>query len=142
MFLRATTFLSGIGGAKSAVPRWGLEANTGIQVYGKGGMFWSKKQIIVRNAPYTINNPHKGQIEARINFGDTASGTKGQRGFSAEGLPKPASIIKSQVAGYRAPDRLAVEQYPSSLRHTLHTLAELKVMLAEMEGRGAAAEFR
>lgn len=88
--------------------------------------WWSKKPFYLRNPPYTILSPHKGQVETRINFGEKASAAKGRRGFE-EGLPVVAAHVKKTVSGYSAPSKLS-KPYPSQVRRTVHTLAELKAL--------------
>ena len=129
MLVRASTFITGAlavrgGGAES---RWQMGSQT-IQFYAPGGVWWSKKPVITRNAPYTINNPHPGQMEARINFGSVASKHRGEKGFK-DGLPIIAWHVKNEVKGYSAPDRMSPADYPSKTRHTVHTLDQLKEML-------------
>jgi len=126
MLLRASTFLVGVLNAASgsAEARWQMGANA-IQVYAPGGMFWSSKSLILRNAPYTINNPHLGQIEVRTRFGEIARSHKGAKGF-IEGLPAIAYYIKKELTGFKAPDAMTPEDYPSKKQRTKHTLESLK----------------
>ncbi len=138
--LRASTVLQAIG--SSALPRSSIDANSGIQVYSRGGMFWSNKPMIMRNAPYTINNPTVGQIETRINFGHAGSSAKGQRGFAADGLPAVASAVRSKIAGYHAPHALQPEAYLSSNKHTVHTMVELEAVLSTMTRSSGAVALR
>ncbi len=138
--VRGSTFISAVlSAAGGAEPRWRFGAKA-IQVYAPGGMFWSKKSVIARNAPYTIDSPHLGQMEARINFGEIARRHKGERGFK-EGLPIIAYYIKREMTGYKAPDAMRPEDYPSKKFHTVHTLEELKRMMRakRREVRGAPA---
>jgi len=108
--------------AGTAQPRNKLGA-TGIQVYSPGAMFWSKKSLILRNAPYTIENPHIGQIEARLNFGDHARANAGARGFE-RGLPKVAARLQDALSGWRTgwirantrPDREGYIRWKTSIR--------------------------
>jgi len=88
--------------------------------------WWSKKPFYLRNPPYTILSPHDGQIETRINFGKTAK-AKAEKGFK-EGLPATAANIRAAVKGYKAPSRMT-PPYPSRIRRTVHTLAELEGLL-------------
>jgi len=122
--------------AGTAQPRNKLGAS-GIQIYSPGGMFWSKKSLILRNAPYTIENPHVGQIETRLNFGDHASMNKGARGFE-RGLPKVAARLQDALSGYRAANRMAPEEYPSRQRG-YHTMDDLRSMLERKKATAAAA---
>ena len=132
MLLRPNVVFAAAG---TALPRNKLGA-CGIQAYSPGGMFWSKKSLILRNAPYTIENPHTGQIEARLNFGDHARANAGARGFE-RGLPKVAARLQDALSGYRAPDRMSPEEYPSR-QGGYHSMEELKAML-ERKTRAAAA---
>ena len=122
--------------AGTAQPRNKLGAS-GIQIYSPGGMWWSKKSLIIRNAPYTIENPHLGQIQARLNFGDHASMNKGATGFE-RGLPKVAARLQDALTGTKMANSMAPENYPS--RHGYHTMDDLRVMLEkkkrEAEKRG------
>ena len=129
VLVRGSTFISAVFRGITAEPRWQFGAKA-MQVYAPGGMFWSRKSIIARNAPYTIESPHLGQIQARINFGEVARRHKGEKGFK-EGLPIIAYHIKSEMTGYKAPDSMRPEDYPSKKFHTVHTLEELKRMERE-----------
>ena len=110
----------------AGMPRWQASA-AGVQLVTRP-VPWSKKPAYLRNQPYTAVTPHKGQIQARVNFGEIAKRHKGEKGFK-EGLPIIAYHIKSEMKGYRAPDRLPEEAYPSKVRHTFRTLEELKAMI-------------
>lgn len=100
---------------------------SGIQVVMKP-VPWSKKAAYIRNMPYTNISPHRGQIEARIRFGEIARKYKGAKGFE-DGLPVVAAKIKKEMAGFKAPSRLSQENYPSKARRTFHTLDELKAII-------------
>jgi len=112
----------------AGMPRWQASVS-GVQLVTRP-VAWSKKPAYLRNQPYTAVRPHKGQIEARINFGRIASKHKGEKGFR-DGLPVIAYYVKTEMKGYRAPSRLAEEEYPSKKRRTLHTVEELEAMLKE-----------
>jgi len=134
MLVRPSTFIAGVlAGAGTAEPRWRFGAKA-IQVYSPGGMFWSKKSLILRNAPYTIEAPHLGQIQTRIQFGEAARAAKGSKGF-VEGLPAVAAAVKRAMSGFRAPDAMRPEDYPSKKFHTVHTLEELKRMEREKRAK-------
>ena len=126
MLLRPQTIIAGYG---NALPRNNIGAK-GVQIYGPGGMFWSKKALIMRNAPYTIEAPHLGQIETRLNFADIAKSARGCRGFE-DGLPCVAARIRQAMRGYRAADSLPKDQYPSRVKPSFHTVDELRIMLEE-----------
>ena len=113
-------------------PRASLAA-TGIQIYSSGGMYWSKKPLIIRNVPYTAANPHAGQIETRIHFGEIASSTAGMP------LMERLRTISERMRGYRAPSKMAESEYPSKRHGSYHTLEELKSMLEKK--KVAAARF-
>jgi hypothetical protein len=137
MLLRGSTFITGVLNAGTAAePRWRFGAKT-VQIYAPGGMWWSKKALIIRNAPYTIESPHPGQIEVRVRFGEIAREHKGERGFK-EGLPIIAWHIKDKLTGFKAPHRMKPEDYPSRKFRTVHTLDELKAKLREIETRAKA----
>jgi hypothetical protein len=130
MLLRGSTFISSVfAGTGAAEPRYRFGAKA-VQIYSPGGMVWSKKPLIVRNAPYTIEAPHLGQLEIRERFGDTARAHKGEKGFR-EGLPAIAYYIKTELRGKVVPDRMAPEDYPSKKFRTFHTLEQVKRMLRE-----------
>lgn len=129
VLIRGSTFIMGALAGKTAEPRWQFGSKS-VQIYTPGGMFWSRKAVIVRNAPYTIDNPHLGQIQARIHFGEIARRHKGEKGFR-EGLPIIAYHVKREMSGFRAPDSMRPEDYPSRKFRTVHTLEELKRMERE-----------
>lgn len=129
VMVRGSTFISSVFRGITAEPRWQFGSKA-MQIYAPGGMWWSKKSIIARNAPFTIDSPHLGQAEGRVNFGEVALTAKGSKGFK-EGLPIVAYTVKERVIGYKAPDRMSPEDYPSKKFHTVHTLAELKRIVRE-----------
>jgi hypothetical protein len=115
----------------------------GMQIVGKGNVWWAEKAAWFRNVPVTAVVPTPGQIETRIHFGELAkkakedgkTGTKGKPALS-EKLGRyfvgSAAYIADNMRGFRATRRLAPEAYPSKLRKTVHTLEELKAMLAKL----------
>lgn len=117
--VRGSTILAAASGAQ---PMNKTGANA-IQVYGAGGMFWAKKPLILRNAPYTIEKPHLGQAETRVHFAEIAHKYKGETGF-IEGLPAVAWHIKQEMTGYRASDAMPKEYYPS--KSSYHSEEELR----------------
>jgi hypothetical protein len=135
MLLRGSTLIASVlaGGGRAAA-RWQMGAKT-VQIYAPGGVWWSRKSVILRNAPYTIEAPHLGQIQARVTFGEIARRHKGERGFR-EGLPVIAYHIKTEMTGKRMPNSMRPEDYPSKKFRTIHTLEQLKRL--EAEKRGAA----
>lgn len=138
MKLRASTFLVGglAAAGGSAEARWQMGSQS-IQVYAPGGMFWSRKALIFRNAPYTINNPHLGQIEVRVRFGEIAKAHAGSKGH-VEGLPAVAYYVKRELTGFKSPDRLSEADYPSRKFHTIHTLEQLKRLEREKRAKARA----
>jgi len=130
LLLRPQTIIAGYG---KALPRNAIGAK-GVQIYGPGAMFWSKKALIMRNAPYTIESPHLGQIETRLTFADVASSARGCRGFE-DGLPCVAARVRAAMRGYRAADSMPEDQYPSKVKPSFHTAEELRAMLEEKAAR-------
>lgn len=126
MLLRAETFLSGVLRQESATPRDKVGAKA-VQVYSAGRMVWSKKPIIIRNAPHTIENPTLGQMEIRIKFGELAKEAKGCIGLD-DGLPCVAKYIKDNKDKLKTQYSLPKEEYPSRVKRSFHTLDELKKM--------------
>jgi hypothetical protein len=125
--LRGSTLVSAaLAATGGAEARWRIGAKA-VQIYSPGGVWWSKKSVIIRNAPFTIESPHLGQIQGRINFGEIASRHKGEKGFR-EGLPIIAYYIKAERTGFKSPDRMRPEDYPSKKLHTVHTVEQLKRM--------------
>ena len=126
VLVRPQVLLAAFG---KAMPRSAIGAK-GVQIYSPGAMSWSKKGLIVRNAPYTIESPTLGQIETRLTFADIAHQARGMRGLR-NGLPGAASFIQDAMRGYRAADSLAPEEYPSRVKRSFHTEEELRRMLEE-----------
>jgi hypothetical protein len=89
-------------------------------------VFWSKKAVVLRNQPYTVVNPHLGQMETRVHFAEIASKHKGAKGF-IEGLPAVAYYVQKEMAGYKAPNALPKEAYIK--QRGPHTAEELKAMI-------------
>ncbi len=111
------------------MPRNAIGAK-GIQVYGPGGVTWSKKALIMRNAPYTIENPTLGQIQTRLNFGDHAKAAAGCRGL-VDGLPCVAAALRNALKGYRAANSKPPSEWESRTKPSFHTMDELRTMLEE-----------
>jgi len=132
VLLRASTFVRGVAGVAEPRSRIGAKA---VQVVNAGRMHWSTKPVFFRNAPYTIENPHEGQIEVRLEFARIAKGAEGCTGF-VDGLPCVAATIKREMKDkYKAPGRLPETQYPSKIKRTFHTAEELEKMLEEIKKR-------
>ncbi len=106
--LRSSTVMAGLIGIGSATPR-------------------SRKPVLIKNAPYTINTPHKGQAELRIAFGEAAKEAHNRGQININGLPGAAGYIEEQT--FNVPDKIPKDKYPSRMRHTYHTLDELKDMI-------------
>jgi len=105
----------------------------GIQIYSPGNMTWCKKSVILRNAPYTIDNPHPGQIETRLHFGSIASKGKHMKGLDPEtGLPASAAIVSREMLNFTAPNRMPESAYPTASGNYashVHSRAQLEAML-------------
>jgi hypothetical protein len=121
MKIRAATVLAGLSGVQ---PMNNVGAK-GMYIQSVGGRWWVKRKgAILANLPYTIENPHPGQIEVRVKFGAIASGTAGMP------LSERLQIIAERMRGYRAPHRIDdPNQYPSRKRRSFHTVAELESLL-------------
>ena len=130
MLMRPQTILAAHG---KPMPRSKIGA-TGIQIYAPGGVTWSKKAIIFRNAPFTIENPYLGQIEIRLSFADAANQAKGCRGL-VDGLPCVAAHVRDVLTGVREADSLPPEEYESRKHPCFHTAEELRKMLEEKARR-------
>ena len=137
MLLRPQTVLAAHG---KPMPRNRI-GSKGIQIYAPGGVTWSKKAIIFRNAPYTIENPTDGQIEVRLKFAEVAESAKGCRG-PVDGLPCVAAKMAKSVSegglyGFEAEDRKPPEQWRSKTHPSFHTAEELRRMLEERKKKRA-----
>jgi hypothetical protein len=136
VLLRPTAVLASVTGA---FPRRSELALYGMQLVGKGNVWWAEKASWFRNVPVTAVYPTPGQIETRIQFGELARRAKETGQVGTRTSPKlstrlgrylvgSAAYIADNMAGFRASKRMAPEQYPSKLRRTLRTLEELKTM--------------
>ena len=128
VLVRLSQIMASVTGKPESRP----ELSAGLQIVGRGRMTWAKKMFWLRNAPYTIGPwAHDGQLEVRIRFAEEASKAKGKEGIDPEtGLPWAAAYVKKGLEGYRAPDRLSPDEYPSKIRRTMFTVDELKAELA------------
>ena len=139
--VRAATFLRGVMQVAEPRSKFGSKA---MQIVRAGRMSWSSKPLFARNAPYTIENPHEGQIEWRIEFGKAARSAEGCSGLE-DGLPCVAAAIKRRLKDKTATARLPEDQYPSKVQRSFHTLEDLEVMLElkkkERERRAAALRY-
>jgi hypothetical protein len=136
VLVRPTTVLATVTGA---FPRRSELALYGLQIVGKGNVWWAEKASWFRNVPVTAVYPTPGQIETRIHFGELARRAKETGQVGTRTSPKlssrlgrylvgSAAYIADNMAGFTASKRMAPEQYPSKLRRTLRTLEELKAM--------------
>ena len=131
-----TAALGGVFPSRAELPMYGL------QIVRKGRVVWASKPFWFRNVPYTAIFPTLGQMEWRVEFGETAKGLKGTKGFgtlaeAGKKLPAGATVVKvaaeiqRALKGKRAPHRLSPEEYPSRKRRTFHTIDQLRAMLAK-----------
>lgn len=128
--IRPQTLVAGLSGKATAMNNIGAK---GFYIQSVGGRWWVKKSgAILANLPYTIESPHLGQIETRVEFGRISSQTRGMP------LAQRLQIISEKMRGYRAPDRMNPEEYPSKMKRSYHNLAELEAML-ERKARGGMA---
>jgi hypothetical protein len=121
--LRASTVVTGLVGGVAA--RSKLNAANAIVI--SAAPWWSKKGAVIKNAPYTINNPTKGQLQVRMAFGDIAKAKSGVPNAAYKGAAGFIARTTAQggMQGYRAPGAMAKGSYPSKAQHTFHTLAQL-----------------
>ncbi len=126
MLLRPQTLIAGFG-KPMARNQIGAKA---VQIYAPGRMSWSKKSLIVRNAPYTIEDPTLAQIETRLTFADVAKDAAGCSGL-VDGLPCVAAAIRRTMKDYRAADTKPKEEWESRQKPSFHTVEDLKKMLEE-----------
>jgi len=148
VLVRPTFVLAALSGAfpsRAELPAFG------IQLVSRGNVRWAQKAAWFRNVPYTAINPHTGQMEIRVMFGETAreGASKGAEGIAREVggrvvpgvrgklvqlpdgriLPPVAAYIAVKMKGKRAPDRMPPESYPSKLKRSVHTMEELRAAL-------------
>jgi len=135
VLLRSSVVMAGLLNMGKAQARWNLGASNTVLVYGAGGMTWSKKAVIIKNAPYTIDKPTTGQAMLRQQFGETAHEAKGVRGL-INGLPPAAGIIQERFHPTISSKYPSREAYPSSQRHTIHTVKDLERMIEKGETTG------
>lgn len=128
VMVRAATFGAMFGAAQ---PRNAFGAKA-MQIYGAGGITWSRKATIVRNAPYMIELPTLGQADVRIKFGELASKFKGCTGL-VDGLPCVAGNIRRAVRENRETLKSAYarpkSEWRSRQKPSFHTIEDLKVYL-------------
>lgn len=101
-------------------------------------MSWSKKPLIIANAPYTIEKPTLGQAETRIHFAGIATRARGTHGLGPTGLPGAATVVQQSMGGYHAQHAMPKESYPSR-RSGFHTAQQLQAMVQRSLGGRAAS---
>ncbi|WP_297553013.1 hypothetical protein [Thermococcus sp.] len=124
--IRPQTLVAGLAGKATPMNNIGAK---GFYIQSVGARWWVKKSgAILANLPYTIESPHLGQIETRLEFAKIASATKGMP------LAERLRRISEEMRGYRAPDAMKPEEYPSRVKKSYHTVAELEAMLRAKKG--------
>jgi len=126
--VRPETILAGLSGKPGPMSKVG---SRGMQIVGAGGMTWANKRAFLRNLPYTIENPHLGQIEQRLAFAEAASSARGKEGLDpATGYPQAAAAVQAQLSR-RHPARHRIkskEEYPSRIHPSFHNKNELEAL--------------
>ena len=126
MKIRPQTIVAGLSGKATPMNNIGAK---GFYIQSVGGRWWVKKSgAILANLPYTIESPHLGQIETRLEFARVSSQTAGMP------LAKRLEVISKNMSGYRAPDRMNENEYPSRVKRSFHTTRELEAMLRKKTG--------
>jgi len=124
--LRASVVMAGTFGQGSVTARRNLSASNALVI--SATPYWSKRPAVIKNAPYTINNPSAAQLDIRIKLGDTAKEAHNTGQIGLYGLPGAAGYVQQKLTGIHGAGALAKGQWASSQRHTIHTLEELKKM--------------
>jgi len=114
---------------------------SGVQVVSRGKVVWAKIVSWLRCPPFTIGPfAHDGQLQVRLKFSELAKEAAEKKETARDsdvnvkyGLVGAAGYIKEHMPGYRAPKRLAPEKYPSRIRRTAYTAAELEVIAKARE---------
>ena len=133
MKIRSQTLVAGLTGKATPMNNIGAK---GFYVQNVGGRWWVKKSgAILANLPYTIESPHIGQIETRLHFAEVASKTKGMP------LAERIEVMRKELTGYRAPDAMRPEEYPSKVRKSFHTASELEAMLRQKKGAAVGGGY-
>jgi len=122
--LRASVVMAGTFGQGSVTPRRNLGASNALVI--SATPYWSKRPAVIKNAPYTIDNPSTAQLDIRIKFGDLAKEAHNTGQIRLFGLPGAAGYIQEKLTNAHGMGALPKGQWASSQRHTLHTLEELK----------------
>ena len=125
MKIRPQTFVAGLTGKATPMNNIGAK---GFYIQSVGGRWWIKKSgAILANLPYTIESPHPGQVDVRVEFGKIARGTRGMS------LAERMKVISEKMTGYRSPNAMRPEEYPSKKRG-YHTLEQLEAMQRKIYG--------
>jgi len=126
MKIRPQTFVAGLTGKATPMNNIGAK---GFYVQSVGGRWWVKKSgAILANLPYTIESPHPGQVDVRVEFGKIARETRGMP------LAERMRVISERMTGYRSPNAMRPEEYPSRKRG-YHTLEQLEAMQRKKYGK-------
>jgi len=126
MKIRPQTFVAGLTGKATPMNNIGAK---GFYVQSVGRRWWVKKGgAILANLPYTIESPHPGQIDVRVEFGKIARSTAGMK------LGERLKVIAEKMKGYESPNAMKPEEYPSR-RRGYHTLEQLEAMQAKAYGK-------
>ena len=133
--LPASLVLGGLINSNGIYKRWQLGSQNSIQIYGKGAMVWSKKDVILRKPPYTINMPTGNQAYVRVQFGEAARREKNARGV-INGLPAVAAALHEMkehgLLNLKSPNTNP-ELWESKKHHTLHTIEQLRKYIEEQK---------
>jgi len=128
MKIRPQTFIAGLTGTASPMNNIGAK---GFYIQSVGRRWWIRKSgAILANLPYTIESPHLGQVEVRVEFGKIASQTAGRP------LEERLKVIGAHMkeladSGKLAPDKMNPALYPS--KRSYHTLEQLEAMQEKMK---------
>jgi len=114
---------------------------SGVQIVSRGKVIWAKKVSWLRCPPFTVGPfAHDGQIQVRLKFSSLAKEAAARRETARDsavnvkyGLVGAAGYIKEHMPGYTAPARLVPEKYPSRIRRTAYTAAELRTIAEARE---------
>ena len=115
----------------------------GVQLVTKGGVSWARKAAWLRCPPYTVGPwAHAGQLEVRIAFAEAAARARGKTGLVMTDigpLPPAAAEVHNTLRGFRAPDAMRPEEYPSKMQTTAYRAGKLRLFLErKLRGRAPA----
>jgi len=135
--IRAQTLVAGLTGKADPMNKIGAK---GFYIRSAGGMWWSKKRVILANLPHTIENPTPAQMAVRVGFGRAARATKGMPlGKRLEIMRKDApTAIRNTMREYAA-EKLS-EAELRERRKGYHTLEQLEAMLARKREKERVSE--